>query len=254
MKHVVSVGTDTATICAFDGSLLPPNVDLLLMKDPMKVMEQLQAEECLWFGGTGGDGTHVVQVLVDEPEDLPSSASIVHQGKLHIASGTLWCCGAEYLARDPLKGSSFTPNGGLRRFGSMGGSIAVTPGYYRLTLAAYDAENSPAIPMRAGQVAMLLPPALQILGWIAAGISGLAIVVALSIKGIQAITSSPLFATGWNAFPILGAMFLVGVIMILAAKAIGRKLDESKMAQETRAQYHADRALQPDLILSLLRV
>lgn len=253
MKQVVFVGTDTATICAFDDSLLPANVDLLLMKNPIKVMEQLQAEECLWFGGTGGNGTYVVHILVDEAHDLPSSASILHQGKLQIASGTLWCCGAEYLARDPLAGNSGTPKGGLSRFGSMGGNIAVPPGDYRLTLAACDAENRTALPLRAGQVAMILPPALQILGWIAASISGLAIGVALSIKGIQAIIGSPLFATGWNAFPVLGAMFLAGAVTILAAKAIGRNLDRSKMAQEARAQYHADQALQPDLILALSR-
>ncbi len=131
MKHVIEAGTDGATIAAFDAAALPGDFDDRIGDDTIEYMEELQSKGRLWFGGTGGDGTHVVHVLVDEPEDSALLAPPSMRGTLLLPSGGLWVCGAEYMAKDPERGSSFTPKGGLGRY-RMGSRAEIAPGRGRL--------------------------------------------------------------------------------------------------------------------------
>ncbi len=54
-----------------------------------------------------------------------------------VPSGTVWCCGVEYAARDPLVGHEGTPPGGLGKH-DMGGKFLVEPGEYSLEIFKLD--------------------------------------------------------------------------------------------------------------------
>lgn len=135
MKHIVEAGCDGATLCFFDPAALPSDFNTQVEEDPVGLMEQLQQQHTLWFGGTGGDGSYTFHVYVDEdaPVLLRKRATLVDSfDAFAIPSGRLCICGAEYAANDPLIGSSFTPTGGLEKYSNMGGIIELTAGNYCL--------------------------------------------------------------------------------------------------------------------------
>ena len=132
MKHVIEAGTDGAAIAAFDAAALPADFDQRAGDDPADLMEMLQAQGCMWSGGTGGDGSHIVHILIDEQSSTLEQSQPAWRGPINLPSGRLWVCGAEYVANQPDKGSAFTPKGGLGRY-SMGGHVDLKPGVYDMT-------------------------------------------------------------------------------------------------------------------------
>jgi len=97
MRHVIETGSDIATVCAFDPDALPVNCsEIILKKD--RALLQLVDEGCLWWHSTGGDGTYLFHVFVNEepPGDFAKySIEIGHEGKLIVSTGFLCICGAE---------------------------------------------------------------------------------------------------------------------------------------------------------------
>lgn len=254
MRHVIEAGTDGATIAAFDAAALPGDFDDRIGDDTIEYMEELQSKGRLWFGGTGGDGTHVVHVLVDEPDDSALSARPSTRGTLLLPSGGLWVCGAEYMAKDPERGNSFTPKGGLGRY-RMGGRAEIAPGRYDLTVYEIDRSQEPSggDRMTAMQVLQIVPFLMLGLGGIGLFFSSLALVISLILKLGQILTGSPLADKGWHALPVMIACVVVSALVILAGRALGRRLDRMPAVARDRAAYEASRLASPDVILALHR-
>ncbi len=106
MRHTIETGSDIAAWCAFD----PAAVAVELPPSPATIewekLEALQAKNRLWLHSTGGDGTYLVQVLVDEglPETFtPHAKPIGEPTKLQLPTGTLRVSGAEDLTSVPIR-------------------------------------------------------------------------------------------------------------------------------------------------------
>jgi hypothetical protein len=141
MKHVIATGTDAASVCLFDPSALPDDFDERVQEGPIEMLEQLAAQGRLWWCNTGGDGGYLFHVYADAdvPDEVrPYLRDPHHAERFQIPSGTLWACGAEYVARDPVRGNANSPKGGLGKFSHMGGPCAVVAGDYAMT--AWRAE------------------------------------------------------------------------------------------------------------------
>jgi hypothetical protein len=253
MKHVIEAGTDGATIAAFDAAALPADFDLRIGADPVGLMEMLQAQGRMWFGGTGGDGSHIVQILIDERSSGLEQGQPAWRGPINLPSGRLWVCGAEYVASQPEKGSAFTPKGGLGRY-SMGGHVELTPGVYDMTVFEIDNSDAPTgSRVTAMQLLQILPLVLLGLGGLAVFFAGTALVISLAIKLVQVFIDSPLAEKGWHALPVMLAFVAGGGTLILAGRVLGRKIDTMPAVARDRADYQAARAERPDFVFTLRR-
>ena len=106
MRYLVETGCDGAMLCVFDASALPPDFDRRMEDDPVDALEQLQSDGRLWSVNTEGDGgSYLFHFYVDD--EVPSPIR-EHLGKptsierFRVPGGTVWACGAEYAALDPL--------------------------------------------------------------------------------------------------------------------------------------------------------
>jgi hypothetical protein len=106
MRRVIETGSDIATVCAFDPGALPEDFSDIVRKPKKAEFKQLIDEGQLWWHSTGGDGTYLFHVFVDE--GLPSafekcSTEIGKAKTMRIPSGFLCVCGGEdvndYLKR-----------------------------------------------------------------------------------------------------------------------------------------------------------
>jgi hypothetical protein len=254
MKHVIEAGTDGAAIAAFDAAALPADFDQRAGDDPADLMEMLQAQGRMWSGGTGGDGSHIVHVLIDEQSSTLEQSQPAWRGPINLPSGRLWVCGAEYVANQPDKGSAFTPKGGLGRY-SMGGHVDLKPGVYDMTVFGIDNSDAPTGSSRvtAIQLLQVLPPVLLVLGGLAVFFAGAALVISLAIKLVQVFINSPLADKGWHALPVMLASLAGGGTLILAGRVLGRKIDTMPAVARDRADYQAARAERPDFVFMLQR-
>jgi len=168
MRQIMEAGTDGGSICFFDPAALPGDFDQQMSVSPGAAYDDLATNGRFWWGGDG-DGGYIVHFYVDEK--LPEE--IARFGKEHdsadrfaIPSGTIWCCGVEYAARDPLIGYETAPTGGLRRFPHMGGKFQIAPGGYSLKVLemVWPKGYVPAqVRARVGSGAYRLAAALDIL-------------------------------------------------------------------------------------------
>lgn len=239
MVHLVQAGTDGATLCAFDPAALPDDFDLRVADDPMGLMEALRDGGRLWVGGTGGDGIHHVEVTVSAPAP---EGSALWQGVIDVPSGSLWVCGAEYIARDPQHGSAFTPKGGLGRHASMGTKVDLAPGRYALLVTKPVASDTPAR-VTAAQWRVVIGLGMAVLGGIASAIMGVALLIAGLVKAVQWFTGNPLAASGLHALPPMALIFAGG----LAAAFVGKRLARRGAPSDTAPQA-------PDLVLTLTQI
>ena len=116
-------------VAFFDPAALPGDFDRRLKEDNDATFKAAANDGRLWVQDTGADGGYLFHFYVDE--DVPARIQkYTEEPKtvdcFHIPSGTLWACGAEYAARDPLEA-------GLERFSHMGGKFELPPGDYALT-------------------------------------------------------------------------------------------------------------------------
>jgi len=137
MRHVIETGTDGATLCFFDPAAVSPDFnDLPLEGDVIGAFEKLEKQGRLWWKSTGGDGGFLFHFYIDEdvPEKiLKYSTDPQEIPRFSVLSGTIWACGAEYAAQNPLQGHKNTPKGGLAKYSHMGASFNLKPGEYQVT-------------------------------------------------------------------------------------------------------------------------
>lgn len=141
MRYVIEAGTDVAMLCAFDPGALPADFEARMGDDAVATMEDLEREDRLWWKETGADGGYIVHFYVEERRPEEMARYCTHERVLDpfpIPHGTLWCCGAEYAARDPAAGLAGTTKRGLEQFPHMGAKVEVTPGDY--VLSAWEVE------------------------------------------------------------------------------------------------------------------
>ena len=104
-KHIVEIGTDAATICGYDPAILPDDFDLKDLGEQADTVQVLAGDGRLWHDETGGDGTYVVHVYVNEAPILDPNVQdrVIEQSdfmRFPCPSGTFVVCGAEYVIRD----------------------------------------------------------------------------------------------------------------------------------------------------------
>lgn len=104
-KHVLEIGTDGAAICAYDPAELPDDFDLKDLGDRADTIHALAENGRMWYHETGGDGSFVVHVYVNETPILEPYVEqrVIEQSdfmRFACPSGTLVVCGAEYVIKD----------------------------------------------------------------------------------------------------------------------------------------------------------
>ena len=218
MKHIIAAGCDGATLCAFDPGALPSDFDRVVGDDPVASMQQLQAQGRFWFGETGGDGRFVFDVYVGERAPPVSSHEkrvlLVEIPGFTCPSGRLWFCGAEYAANDPERGSSFTPNGGLRRHQSGGGHIQLAPGRHRFKIWSVDRTRKGAEGFfSSASLLIYLYGFFLIAGGLAAFFSAVIFVIGLPVKLIQSLIGHPDADKGWHLFPLAFEVLVLGALL-----------------------------------------
>lgn len=220
--QVVEAWTDGATLCVFDPAALPSDFDNVVGDDPVGLMEKLQAEGKLWFGGSGGDGQFVCHAYIDE--ELPSDLQVVAVSRVPAMSfpfGRVFIAGAEYAANDPTLGSPFTPKGGLGPQAESVSSITVKPGTYQF--AIYEVSEDASKGKQSFHPSVLLAVLsglFFVVGAISAVAGALITVLFFVIKIVQIVLSNPLAYERWNvlyvalAFAVGGAaLFGLGVLL-----------------------------------------
>jgi hypothetical protein len=135
MLHIVEAGTDGAMLSFFDPAALPQDFDKRIEDDTIATFEQLAKEGRFWWKSTGGDGGYLFHFYVDSevPERILEFAKDAEEiPEFLVPSGTLWACGAEYAAKEPMQGNRNTPRGGLGKYKHMGSKLDIQPGKYIL--------------------------------------------------------------------------------------------------------------------------
>src|ERR1041385_5209715 len=190
MKHAIATGTDVATVCFFDPAALPADADGRGWQT-QEQMATLGKEGRMWFKETGSDGSFLFHFYIDEeiPESIRKySDDPQATGRFSVPSGTLCACGAEYVARDPLKV-------GLKCFSHMGGIFNLPSGEYSLT--AWRTEwpedmEEEALAQRLGKDALKRQQRLGVL-------TGFLFVSALVAGLIAAVRSLNVIGERWPA-------------------------------------------------------
>lgn len=170
MRCEIEAGTDAGLLLLFDPGAMPADFDRRTQADPAVVLERLKREGRAFGIDTGGDGSFLLHVHVDEP--LPGSLApfareIETSDSLQIPSGRLYLTGVECAYRDD--------DSLLRKYPHMGGSATVPAGTYRLTVyrasypknlveARFLAEASPWEYRLWGSMRPLIP--LAVAAWI----------------------------------------------------------------------------------------
>jgi hypothetical protein len=141
MRHVVNTGTDGATVCFFDPEALPADFDERVRDDSIQLFDDLMKAGRFWWKNTGGDGDYLFHFYIDAEVPAPIRKRLEEPDVIKnfvVSSGTLWACGAEYAAKDPAAGNSYTPKGGLGKYSHMGGRIQIPPGDYSVVVSSVN--------------------------------------------------------------------------------------------------------------------
>lgn len=126
MKHLINAGTDVASLCFFDPSALPEDVDARIQKEGKATCEALVREGRLGWIDYDSDGGYLLQFYLDEPvppEAMRHARNPQTIERFHIPSGIVYAAGAEYLEKNPAQGR-------LKKYPHMGGSFQLPPGDY----------------------------------------------------------------------------------------------------------------------------
>jgi hypothetical protein len=254
-KFIVEAGCDGAMVCAFDAEALPSDFDDSIEHDPLDVMLQLQKEGRFWIGGTGGDGSFIFHIYVDEQAVHESLGnSVIEEQLIACPSGKLWICGAEYAANDPRKGSAFTPKGGLDAY-EMGEYIEIPKGTHSLRVTLMDNEDHKLNhPFHWSMIAEILCVMCLLIGGIGAFFSALSFTFGSLAKLFQWIVGSPLFEKGWHALPVIGGICVASIAVLLLGIFIFKLIGNMKSVIAHRAAYNEARRQIPDYIFEIKTV
>ncbi len=128
MRHIIETGTDAATVCFFDPVALPADFDLRVKEEAFEYLDQLSREGRIWAQNTGADGSYLFHFYIDEkiPESIAKFSDNPQTiARFPVPGGTIWACGTEYAAKNPLAA-------GLEKFSHMGGCSDLAPGEYHV--------------------------------------------------------------------------------------------------------------------------
>ena len=133
LEDVLVGGTDAASMLIFDPAALPEDYDSRARHDPIAVIEQLAADQRLYWLETAGDGGYSLGVCVCGR--LPSETEgfarpLGNATRFAVPSGRLYFTGIEYAFR--------LDDAYLRKHPHMGTFQEIPPGTYRLALYEMD--------------------------------------------------------------------------------------------------------------------
>ena len=129
MRYVIEATTDAAALLLFDPAALPADFEQQFQSDASGALAQLHRRGLACWIPVAADGSYLLHVYLDEP--IPQALRPCLREPLSIASfpvpsGWLHFTGAECAFRDDDSILAQNPR--------MGGSAAIAPGTYRLTL------------------------------------------------------------------------------------------------------------------------
>src|SRR5690242_12465779 len=128
MKHVIGTATDVANVCFFDPAGLPADFQEQVQTLGYEYFKKLEKAGKIWSLDTGSDGQYPFHFYVEEGiPDRIIKYSMEPRGieQFQVPGGTIWACGAEFAALDPIKA-------GLGKYSHMGGSLVLPAGVYRV--------------------------------------------------------------------------------------------------------------------------
>jgi hypothetical protein len=156
MPHEIEAGTDTSALLLFDPGAIPSDVDRRLLDAGSESLNRLDRAGLVCLIRTAGDGVFLLHLYVDErvPERLLAFATHPRRFRAFpVPSGRLCFAGLEYALRED--------SALLRQHPRPGGSMALAPGTYKLSLYQF------AYPERlVHQAFRTEAPAPEYLAWI----------------------------------------------------------------------------------------
>ncbi len=129
MRYLIEAGTDAASLLLFDPAALSADFDREFRSASVETLERLTRSGRAFWINTDGDGSYLLHAYVDEPipEELRACVRDPQAVlEFQVPSGHLFLTGSECAFRED---SSF-----LSKHPHMGGSVAIRPGIYQLTV------------------------------------------------------------------------------------------------------------------------
>lgn len=195
MIHIVATGTDVASVAIFDPLALPAEFDQS-EKDQGDILRRLHDEGRVFLTETGGDGAYLVHALVDEPVPghlKPYLQDPIVLGRFDAPSGRIYAAGAEYaFHKDDRR---------IEKYPHMGGSFAVKPGRYRLSV--YRTEYPER--MLEGELRQLVKPSAFRLH------QSMGCLVALAVVGLVVLLAS-YFALPTRNWAMIALPVSIGIV------------------------------------------
>jgi hypothetical protein len=129
MRYEIEAGTDAGSLLLFDPAALPADFELQFQSDMGETLGRLTRWGRAFWINTDGDGRCMLHAYVDEhiPAELEACVrDPVTVVAFQVPSGQLFLTGAEYASRQHPSLLEKAPH--------MGGSVAIRPGIYHLTV------------------------------------------------------------------------------------------------------------------------
>lgn len=102
MPTVIEAGSDAACLCLYDPSAVPEALSSAKGRGRQKIIDQIVAKQRAWLLRTGGDGSFVVRIYVNEhvPDELSHRAKEKTEGsRLTLETDQLCLTGIEDVRR-----------------------------------------------------------------------------------------------------------------------------------------------------------
>ena len=175
MKQLAVATTEAGMLCLFDPAALPADILAQSFASNLDYLQALSRRGIVHLAGTGGQGSFLLHVYVDEPIPVDLVAQAAERSELPgfpIPSGRVFFAGAEELSPDVE--TRLTREPALRPV------IAVPPGLYSITL--YRTAFAEALRARrlAEHVGRTYAWLLHNLGWFVLPVAASAVLTVLS--------------------------------------------------------------------------
>jgi hypothetical protein len=175
MKQLAIATTEAGMLCLFDPAALPDDIRAPAYASNLDYLQALSRRGVLHLAGTGGEGSFLLHVYVDEPMPVDLAAQAVERSMLTafpVPSGRIVVAGAEELSPDVATRLSRPP--------APGPVIELPPGIYSVTLYRTAFGEELRMAHLAEHVGRAYAWLLRNLGWFVVPVAASAVLTILS--------------------------------------------------------------------------